>query len=110
MKNKHYEGCFDKWDEVVSNFGGTCPAREPRFVFAAYEQPSYEGYATVITSTNGKSFEVTEGSHCSCYGLEGQWEPTKHTAAELKKMLGANEGFYQMNRAALTEWLAHVKH
>lgn len=43
-------------------------------LYAQYNQEGYEGYATVIYSQDGKLFEV-HGSHCSCYGLEGQWSP-----------------------------------
>lgn len=109
MKNRNYAGSFEKWEDVIANFGGECPKKEPRFVFGQYETPSYEGYATVITSPDGKSFDVTEGSHCSCYGLEGQWEPTKHNVSEIRKMMGATVGFYQMNHAAIAEWLAHIR-
>lgn len=41
---------------------------------AIYDTPSYEGYAFVLTEIGGKLYEVN-GSHCSCNGLEEQWEP-----------------------------------
>ena len=43
-------------------------------VLAAYWTGSYEGDALVIFRKDGKLFEV-HGSHCSCFGLAGQWEP-----------------------------------
>lgn len=52
-------------------------------VFAAYDTPPYEGYATVLLLTNGKLYEVA-GSHCSCYGLEGQWSPEETTVKALR--------------------------
>jgi hypothetical protein len=42
-------------------------------LFAVYETPGYEGDAIVIGSRDGVLFEV-HGSHCSCYGLEDQWD------------------------------------
>lgn len=51
---------------------------EEEILYAGYETPSYEGYALVIYERDGKLYEVT-GSHCSCYGLEGQWTPEETT-------------------------------
>ena len=50
--------------------------KDYNILFASYGTPSYEGYAWVLFEQNGKLFEV-EGSHCSCYGLEGQFEPNE---------------------------------
>lgn len=41
---------------------------------ARYRQEPYEGEAIVIYERDGTLFEVN-AFHCSCYGLEGQWEP-----------------------------------
>lgn len=109
MKYKHYSGNFAKWSDVHDNYGGKCPASEPRFVFAEYETGNYEGSSTVITSRNGRTFSVVEGSHCSCYGLEGQWEPTEHTVTEIRKMMGASYGFFADASGELKKWLAHVR-
>lgn len=108
MKNREYRRKFQSWQHVVDNYGGNCPAKEPRFVFGEYETPSYEGYSTVITSDDGKQFTVVEGSHCSCYGLEGQWRPTHHAKDEIEKMLDATWGFFKDNRDDLQKWLKHV--
>jgi hypothetical protein len=43
-------------------------------LFAAYGTDNYSGDAFVLFEQDGKLYEVN-GSHCSCYGLEGQWEP-----------------------------------
>lgn len=52
-------------------------------MFAAYENESYEGYALVIFSKEGKLYEVN-GSHCSCYGLEDQWSPEETSLDALR--------------------------
>ncbi len=45
-----------------------------KVLYASYEYEDYSGSAFVLFERNGKLYEVN-GSHCSCYGLEGQWEP-----------------------------------
>ena len=49
-------------------------ATDDEIVFASYGGGAYEGDALVLYERNGQLYEVS-GSHCSCYGLEGQWEP-----------------------------------
>lgn len=60
-------------------------------LFAVYSTPSYEGYAWVLFEQHGKLFEVN-GSHCSCYGLEDQWEPEEIDLKELEHRLV--EGYF----------------
>lgn len=43
-------------------------------IVASYTQEDYSGSAYVLFERDGKLFEV-HGGHCSCYGLEDQWEP-----------------------------------
>lgn len=52
-------------------------------LLASYGTPSYQGYAFVLFERDGKLYEVN-GSHCSCYGLEGQWEPEETTVEALR--------------------------
>lgn len=63
----------------------------PRFqgidvLFASYTYESYEGDAFVLFRKDGKLFEVN-GGHCSCYGLEGQWEPEETTIEAIEHRL-----------------------
>ena len=48
---------------------------------ATYTYEDYSGDAFVLLKRGDDLFEVN-GSHCSCYGLEGQWdmEPTTKEA------------------------------
>jgi len=57
-------------------------------LFAAYTYEDYSGDAFVLLQKEGKLFEVN-GGHCSCYGLEGQWEPEETTKEALLKRLEA---------------------
>jgi len=55
-------------------------------LFASYNQANYEGKAWVLLEKEGKLFEVN-GEHCSCYGVEGQWEPKQVSLEALKHRL-----------------------
>ncbi len=108
IKNREYRGEFSAWNDVSESFGGGCPKTEPRYVFAEYQVSGYEGYSTVISSKDGKKFNVVEGSHCSCYGLENQWEPTDHTKKDLEKMMEATYGFFHDHRSELEKWIERI--
>lgn len=54
-----------------------------RILFASYTYEGYEGSAWVLFTKGGKLYEVS-GSHCSCYGLEGQWEPQETSLKALE--------------------------
>lgn len=47
-------------------------------LFASYGCANYSGHGWVLYEQDGKLYE-TSGSHCSCYGLEGQWYQGKDT-------------------------------
>lgn len=55
-----------------------------KILFATYTYENYSGDAFVlIQNKEGKLFEVN-GSHCSCYGLEGQWDPEEVSVKDLR--------------------------
>jgi len=80
---KVYFEYFESQEDVVSNF---CISPEQlegvEILYAVYDCPPYEGYAHVIFRKDGKLYEVN-GSHCSCNGLEGQWEPEETSVEAL---------------------------
>jgi hypothetical protein len=51
-------------------------------VLAYYDMDGYEGSAFVLLLRDGELWEVN-GSHCSCYGLENQWNPEPTTREAL---------------------------
>jgi hypothetical protein len=55
-------------------------------LFATYSYQDYNGEAFVLFEKDGKLYEVN-GGHCSCYGLEGQWEPEETNILALKHRL-----------------------
>ena len=71
--------------EVESDFevdlGG-----EINILFASYGTGNYSGDAFVLFERDGKLFEVN-GSHCSCYGLEGQFDEEETTIEALQHRL-----------------------
>ena len=72
---------FDEAEEVFHEFAVTDEQKAfvKHIIFAAYSCAGYEGEAHVVfEGTDGKYYEVN-GSHCSCHGLEDQWEPEETT-------------------------------
>jgi len=57
-----------------------------KILFASYGTDNYSGDAFVLFEREGKLFEVN-GSHCSCYGLEGKFTPEETTLEALRLRL-----------------------
>lgn len=86
MSNYHEN--FSNWEDVQREF--QMNEQEPEEVlFAMYDTPDYEGYAEVVYR-NGNKFYWVSGSHCSCYGLEDQWEPEQYDADTFLKVFDRN--------------------
>lgn len=91
-----YQGSFEKWEDVVFNFSDVSEydsedkkknilelMPEPEKVYLAiYGGGSYDGDALVAYRQGNRYFTV-EGGHCSCYGLEGQWNPEEYQDRDL---------------------------
>lgn len=52
-------------------------------LLADYTYEDNSGDAFVLFRRDGKLYEV-HGAHCSCFGLEGQWEPEETTVEALR--------------------------
>lgn len=52
-------------------------------LLAIYTYEGYEGNAFVLFEKDGALYEVN-GGHCSCYGLEDQWQPELVSLKEIK--------------------------
>lgn len=104
MDTKVYKDDFDNWQDVKNNF--EIEREEPQYIFAIYDNGGYDGWALVIFSDDGLNFFTVEGSHCSCYGLEGQWEPETTTFAALHHMATeASYGGFYNHSAEILAWL-----
>lgn len=73
-----YDGDFSHWADVRSQFDMEVPEPE-EVLYASYDIDGYEGSATIIYRI-GDRFYINFGGHCSCYGLEGQWDPEEYSA------------------------------
>lgn len=74
---------FDDWNDIAENFSILNDVNEPEEILAAvYNGGGYEGDACIIYR-EGDKYYIASGSHCSCYGLEGQWEPEEYTKSQL---------------------------
>ena len=72
-----YLGLFGCKEDVANQFRiDEKELKGAKILYASYEYGDYSGSAFVLFERKGKLYEV-HGSHCSCYGLEGQWEPEK---------------------------------
>jgi hypothetical protein len=71
---------FDNINDVFEKFNYE-PENEI-LLFGIYEYGNYEGSAWVGFLKDEKLYEV-HGSHCSCYGLEGQWDPEETSLEEI---------------------------
>lgn len=87
-----YLGSFDSSKDIEAQFGITL-SDAINIIVATYETRAYEGYAFVLFEQGGKLYEVN-ASHCSCYGLEGQWDPELATVEDLRFRLDRGVNFY----------------
>ena len=71
---------FRAWEAPIR------PMSEADLIYANYTYEDYRGQAIVFFIHDGRIYEVN-GSHCSCHGLEDQWEPEEVTPAYLKEMI-----------------------
>lgn len=80
---KIYFDCFTSKEDVLREFTVNSEELEGvEILYAFYNGDPWEGMAHVIFRKNDKLYEVN-GSHCSCYGLEGQWKPEETTVKAL---------------------------
>lgn len=84
-----------------------------KILYADYTYEGYEGDAYILgyNKQEGKFFEV-HGSHCSCYGLEGQWVEEYCTLAELNEVIDkrfkADISWRQASSDTFENWLKNV--
>lgn len=80
--NKEYFFEKKKMEETITKY------KDVHILFASYGTDNYSGDAWVLFEKNNKLYEVNGShSHCSCYGLEGQWEPEEVSLLELEDRL-----------------------
>jgi hypothetical protein len=106
MMNKFYgdwdslEDMAKEFREDISIFNGA------NILFAAYEYADYSGSAYVLYEYEGNLYEVN-GGHCSCYGLEDQWNPEETSKEEVLYRLnkGSSYGIFHGHKKEIKEAL-----
>lgn len=61
-------------------------------LYACYQIGSYQGSSIVFLKKDQKFFIVDAG-HCSCHGLEGQWDPIETNETTLKMEIDAKSKY-----------------
>ncbi len=75
---------IEAWEEKKKRMASEIEKYEPvNILFASYGVNNYFGDAFILLEKEGKLFEVN-GSHCSCMGLEGQFDPEETTLEEIE--------------------------
>lgn len=88
MKTPVFVGDFGSVADIAKAFRVDSHIVETsQILYAAYDIANWEGHALVVFMQDGQLYEVN-GSHCSCYGLEGQWEPELTSVAALRLRRG----------------------
>lgn len=77
---------FENVEDIEYNFACKDALKDAEVLFAVYDTGCYEGSAFVLFRKDGKLYEVN-GSHCSCYGLEDQWDPEETLVESLEHRL-----------------------
>lgn len=89
-----YIANFGCQEDVLRSFNAPSDALDDATVHIAwYGYGDYSGSAFVLYEKNGKLYEVN-GSHCSCNGLEDQWEPEETTWEALAHIVRNGTKFY----------------
>ena len=79
---REFTGC-DPWDGKPSTGSVEDDVKNGKILLAWYGYGDYDGSAFVLFERDGKLYEVN-GGHCSCYGLEEQWDPEETTLEALR--------------------------
>jgi hypothetical protein len=97
MKNKYYLYDWENStkDEILDEFEFEGDRSEIEILFASYTYEDYLGEAFLIVKKENKLYEVN-AEHCSCYGLEEQFELEETSIEQLEFYLeeGNKFGYY----------------
>jgi len=71
---------------------------DKQIIYAFYEYEDYSGSATVFFYNNlNDTFYEVHGGHCSCYGLEGQWDEEEIGSFDLFMAYVTRQGYNKKN-------------
>lgn len=98
MKNKHYLFDWENYtkDEILDEFEFNGDRSKIEILFASYTYEMYSGEAFLIVKKENKLYEVN-ANHCSCYGLEGQFDLEETSIKQLEFYLEKGHKFRYYN-------------
>lgn len=101
-----YLGLFENKRDVEGNFRVNLDENTV-ILLAEYEYEEYSGSAYVLfyNKLDSKLYEVIAG-HCSCYGLEDQWNPEEVSIELIREKL--KRGAYSCIKKELKQILKEI--
>lgn len=107
---ERFRGNFSAWDDVVREFAlsGLDAVEPDEVIYAHYDRDGYEGSAEVLIR-RGDVYYWGAGSHCSCYGLEGQWKPIDYELEVLLRALERQSSQYSSYYQTI-DWKPAIKY
>ena len=109
-----YYGIWECKEDVIGDFGWSLTALTETFktvniLIAWYDCEEYEGSAFVLFIQDGKLYEVN-GGHCSCFGLEGQWDPEETTVKSIRHRMEKGREFVYETKDRVKEMREVLKY
>lgn len=89
--NSIYLQNFTDREQMEQSFQTTIP-EDAKILLAWYGYGDYSGSTFVLFMQDGKLYEVN-GSHCSCNGIEGQWDPEETSIEALEHIMNNGSKF-----------------
>lgn len=107
MSNKYYINDWENSskDEILNDFDFKGDRSKIKILFASYTYESYQSEAFLIVEKENKLYEVN-ASHCSCYGLENQFELEETSIEQLEFYLEKGKVFL---KEQLEDFIKHYK-
>lgn len=91
-----YLNIWSTQEEMLSDFDIDSSVLEGyNVLLASYDQGGYEGDAYVLLAKGDQLFAV-RADHCSCYGLEGMWDPEPTTAEAEIHLFESSKKYYDI--------------
>lgn len=102
---------FDSEESMLKEFAiDKSVIKGYKVLLASYTYECYEGSAFVLMRDKlTKELVTVYGSHCSCYGLEGQFDIEKSSIEQIQKLYDENYYTYREIRDELGAILKHLR-
>jgi hypothetical protein len=106
------------YQHIITEYEAKKEEVKPFDILIAYESVGDYGCDStsffLLKHKKTKQFYVNHGSHCSCYGFEGQWEPEETTLEYLKSdhfyfSTGGYDGEANKHEAVVKEYISKLR-